>query len=184
VSQPIAAFDGPKGLRVGQGYDIHRLVPNRRLILAGVELPWDLGLEGHSDGDAVCHALSDAILGAAGMGDIGMYFPSDDMRWKDASSIRLLEGLGRMVAEAGLQVYNADVTVVLEVPRLGPYRDAMIANLAEALKLPTSRLGLKAKSNDGLGPVGNGDAIAAMAVVLVGAAPGDPGKAVGGSGDR
>lgn len=166
---------------MGQGYDIHRLVPDRKLILAGVELPWDLGLEGHSDGDAVCHALADAVLGAVGMGDIGTYFPSSDMRWKDASSIRLLEGLGRMVTEAGLQVYNADVTVVLEVPRLGPYREAMIANLAAALGLPPSRIGLKAKSNDGLGPVGNGEAIAALAVVLVGAAPGDPGGAAGAS---
>lgn len=167
MSRPIASFDGPTGLRVGQGYDIHRLVPNRRLILAGVELPWDLGLEGHSDGDAVCHALADALLGAAGMGDIGTHFPSDDLRWKDASSIRLLEGLGSLVADAGLQVLNADVTVVLEVPRLGPYREAMIANLAGALRLPPSRVGLKAKSNDGLGPLGSGEAIAALAVVLV-----------------
>lgn len=171
MSQPIASFDAPRGLRVGQGYDIHRLVPDRKLILAGVELPWDLGLEGHSDGDAICHALADAILGAAALGDIGTYFPSDDMQWKDASSIRLLEGLGRMVAGAGLQVVNADVTVILEVPRIGPYREAMVANLAAALKLSTSQVGLKAKSNDGLGPVGHGEAIAALAVVLVGPLP-------------
>jgi 2-C-methyl-D-erythritol 2,4-cyclodiphosphate synthase len=168
LSQPIGGFDAPQGLRVGQGYDIHRLVPGRRLVLAGVEMPWDLGLEGHSDGDAVCHALADAVLGAAGMGDIGTYFPSEDMRWKDASSILLLEGLGKMVADAGLQVFNADVTVILEVPRIGPYREAMVANLAAALSVPPSRVGLKAKSNDGLGPVGTGDAIAALAVVLVG----------------
>ena len=170
MSRPVTSLDAPGGLRVGQGYDIHRLVPGRKLILAGVELPWDLGLEGHSDGDAVCHALADAILGAAGMGDIGTHFPSDDMRWKDASSIRQLEGLGRMIAGAGLEVLNADVTVVLEVPRLGPYREAMIASLAGALGLPPSRVGLKAKSNDGLGPVGGGEAIAALAVVLVGPA--------------
>lgn len=173
MSRPIAGFDAPSGLRVGQGYDIHRLVPGRRLVLAGVELPWDLGLEGHSDGDAICHALADAVLGAAGMGDIGTYFPSEDARWKDASSIGLLEGLGKMVADAGLAVLNADVTVILEVPRIGPYRDAMVANLAGALQLPVSHVGLKAKSNDGVGPVGSGDAIAALAVALVGPRPVD-----------
>ncbi|MEA2684764.1 MAG: 2-C-methyl-D-erythritol 2,4-cyclodiphosphate synthase [Chloroflexota bacterium] len=171
MSAPVTNFDAPGGLRVGQGYDIHRLVTGRKLVLAGVELPWDLGLEGHSDGDAICHALADAVLGAAGMGDIGTHFPSDDMRWKDASSLGLLEGLGKLLAAAGLRVYNADVTVVLEVPRLGPYREAMISNLAAALVLPPSRVGLKAKSNDGLGPVGSGDAIAALAVVLVGESP-------------
>ena len=136
-----------------------------------MELPWDLGLEGHSDGDAICHALADAVLGAAGLGDIGTYFPSEDMKWKDASSIRLLAGLGTMVGNAGLQVFNADVTVILEVPRIGPYREAMVANLAGALNLPPSRIGLKAKSNDGIGPIGHGEAVAALAVVLVGARP-------------
>ena len=153
---------------MGQGYDIHRLVPDRKLILAGVELPWDLGLEGHSDGDAICHALADAVLGAAGLGDIGTHFPSEDMQWKDASSIHLLGGLEKMLADVGLQVFNADVTVILEVPRIGPYREAMVANLAAALGLPPSRVGLKAKSNDGLGPIGHGEAVAALAVVLVG----------------
>jgi len=171
VSQPTAAFDAPMGLRVGQGYDIHRLAPGRKLILAGVELPWDLGLHGHSDGDAVCHALADAVLGAAGLGDIGTHFPSEDMRWKDASSIVLLEGLGKLVADAGLQVLNADVTVILEVPRLGPYREAMVANLARALRVPAAQVSVKAKSNDGLGPVGHGEAIAALAVVLLGPRP-------------
>ena len=167
MSGPVTRFDAPRGIRVGQGYDIHRLVPGRKLVLAGVELPWDLGLEGHSDGDAICHALADAVLGAAAMGDIGTHFPSEDPRWKDASSIGLLEGLGKMVAGAGLRVLNVDVTVILEVPRIGPYREAMVSNLAAALQLPPSHVGLKAKSNDGLGPVGNGDAIAALAVALV-----------------
>ena len=168
MSEPVTNFDGPRGLRVGQGYDIHRLVPGRRLILGGVELPWDLGLEGHSDGDAVCHALADAILGAAGLGDIGTYFPSEDARWKDASSIGLLAGLARMVSEAGLLVHNADITVILEVPRLAPYREAMRANLAEALGIAPEQIGVKGKTNDHLGPIGQGEAIAAMAVVLVG----------------
>jgi 2-C-methyl-D-erythritol 2,4-cyclodiphosphate synthase len=166
----VGAFSAPGGLRVGHGYDIHRLVEGRRLVLAGVELPWDLGLEGHSDGDAVCHALADAVLGAAGMGDIGTYFPSDEPRWKDASSIILLEGVAKMIAGAGLQVFNADVTVVLEVPRLGPYREAMREKLAGALAVNPAAIGLKAKTNDHLGPIGRGEAIAAMAVVLVGAA--------------
>lgn len=158
---------GAAGLRVGQGFDIHRLVPGRRLVLAGVTLPWDLGLEGHSDGDAICHAVADALLGAAGLGDIGQHFPSDDPRWKDASSIGLLAGLGTLLDEAGFVVHNIDVTVVMEVPRLGPYRDEMIARLAEAVRLPPAQVGLKAKSNDGLGPVGAGEAIAALAVALV-----------------
>jgi 2-C-methyl-D-erythritol 2,4-cyclodiphosphate synthase len=161
------------GLRVGQGYDIHRLVPGRRLVLAGVELPWDLGLEGHSDSDAICHALTDAILGAAGMGDIGTYFPSEDMRWKDAASIELLREVGRLVAGKGLRVHNADVTVIMEVPRIGPYREAMLANLAQAIDVAPDEVGLKAKSNDRLGPVGRGEAIAALAVVLVGPAAPD-----------
>jgi len=168
VSHPVATFSAPGGLRVGQGYDIHRLVPGRRLILAGIELPWEMGLEGHSDGDAVCHALADAILGAAGMGDIGTYFPSEDARWKDASSIGLLKGLAAMVEEAGLRVHNADITVILEVPRLGPYREAMRVSLAEALGIAPGQVGIKGKTNDHLGPVGQGEAIAALAVVLVG----------------
>ena len=168
MSEGEPNFNSSQGLRVGQGYDIHRLVPDRRLVLGGVELPWDLGLEGHSDGDAVCHALADAILGAAGMGDIGTYFPSDDERWKGASSIGLLESLAKLVDEAGLQVHNADITVILEVPRLGPYREAMRDRLAAALGIAPGRVGVKGKTNDLLGPIGQGEAIAALAVVLVG----------------
>jgi 2-C-methyl-D-erythritol 2,4-cyclodiphosphate synthase len=155
------------GLRVGQGYDIHRLVPGRPLVLAGVTLPWDLGLAGHSDGDAICHAVADALLGAAGLGDIGQHFPSHDPQWKDASSIGLLAGLGTLLEQAGFVVHNIDVTVVMEVPRLDAYREAMITSLAEALALAPVQVGLKAKTNDGLGPVGGGEAIAAMAVALV-----------------
>jgi 2-C-methyl-D-erythritol 2,4-cyclodiphosphate synthase len=171
VSAPVTDFDAPLGLRVGQGYDIHRLVPDRPLVLAGVTLPWDLGLEGHSDGDAVCHALADAMLGAAAMGDIGSHFPDTDPRWKDASSILVLEGLAAMLADRGLGIHNADVTVIAEVPKIGPYRDAMVANLAAALGVSAERIGLKAKSNERLGPVGAGEAIAALAVVLVGNRP-------------
>ncbi|MFN2464451.1 MAG: 2-C-methyl-D-erythritol 2,4-cyclodiphosphate synthase [Candidatus Dormibacteria bacterium] len=155
-------------MRVGQGYDIHRLVAGRRLVLGGVELPSDVGLEGHSDGDAICHALADAILGAAGLGDIGTYFPSDDPRWKDASSIGLLASLATMVAGAGLRVHNADVTVILEVPRLAPYRDAIRDSLAQSLGVSPRQVGVKGKTNDHLGPIGQGEAVAALAVVLLG----------------
>ena len=155
-------------LRVGQGYDIHRLVPDRPLVLAGVTIPFDLGLEGHSDGDAICHALADAMLGAAGMGDIGTHFPADDPKWKDASSIALLGSLTQALAGAGLVVHNADVTAILEVPRLGPYREEMVANLARALGVSPELVGVKGKSNERLGPVGAGEAIAALAVVLLG----------------
>jgi 2-C-methyl-D-erythritol 2,4-cyclodiphosphate synthase len=155
-------------LRVGQGYDIHRLVPNRPLVLAGVTIPFDLGLEGHSDGDAICHALADAMLGAAGLGDIGRYFPDDDPQYRDANSLGLLEALAAKLAERGLVVHNADVTAILEVPRLGAYRDEMTANLSRALGVGADRVGVKAKSNERLGPIGAGEAIAALAVVLIG----------------
>lgn len=157
----------PGSSRVGQGYDIHRLVLGRPLVLAGVTLPWDLGLEGHSDGDAICHALADALLGASGMGDIGAHFPSDDPRWKDASSIDLVAAVGVMLDKGGFAVQNVDLTVILEVPRIGPYREEMIAKLAQALRVQPDQVGLKAKSNDRLGPVGSGEAIAALAVALI-----------------
>ena len=155
---------------MGHGYDIHRLVVGRPLVLGGVTLPWDLGLSGHSDGDAVCHALIDAVLGAAGLGDIGQHFPDDDPAYKDASSLQLLAGLGPALAAAGLAVVNVDVTVILEVPRLGPYRPAIVAALAGALGIEPGRVSIKAKTNEGLGAVGAGEAIAAHAVVLLGPA--------------
>jgi 2-C-methyl-D-erythritol 2,4-cyclodiphosphate synthase len=167
VSEASGNGVGVGGLRVGHGYDVHRLVPGRSLVLAGVTLPWDLGLAGYSDGDAICHAVADALLGAAALGDIGQHFPSEDPQWKDASSIGMLAGLGDLLDQEGFVVQNIDVTVVMEVPRLGPYREEMIARLAEAVRLPPGQVGLKAKSNDGLGPVGAGEAIAAMAVALV-----------------
>jgi 2-C-methyl-D-erythritol 2,4-cyclodiphosphate synthase len=167
VSPPVTGEVPPGTLRVGQGYDIHRLVLGRPLVLAGVTLPWDLGLEGHSDGDAVCHALADALLGASGMGDIGRHFPSDDPKWKDAASIEILGAVATMLDQGGFAVQNVDVTVIVEVPRIGPYREEMIGKLAGALGVLPYQVGLKAKSNDRLGPVGSGEAIAAIAVALV-----------------
>src|SRR5258708_6208657 len=159
--------EGQPSFRIGQGYDIHRLVMGRPLVLAGVTLPWDLGLDGHSDGDSVCHALTDALLGAAGMGDIGQQFPSSDERWKDASSLELLSQVAARLRAAGFAIGNVDVTVVLEVPRLDPYREAMLERLAEAIGISVQDVGLKAKTTDGLGPEGTGEAISAFAVALV-----------------
>lgn len=159
--------EGRASVRIGQGFDIHRLVMGRPLVLAGVTLPWDLGLDGHSDGDTVCHALTDALLGAAGMGDIGQQFPSSDERWKDASSLELLSQVAARLRGAGFAIGNVDVTVVLEVPRLGPYREAMIEKLAGAIGIGVHDVGLKAKTTDGLGPEGAGEAISAFAVALV-----------------
>jgi 2-C-methyl-D-erythritol 2,4-cyclodiphosphate synthase len=163
----VRGEDGAGSFRIGQGYDIHRLVVGRPLVLAGVTLPWDLGLEGHSDGDAVCHALADALLGASGMGDIGHHFPSDDPTWKDAASIKLLGAVAMMLGEAGYTVQNVDLTIILEVPRIGPYRQEMISKVAEALRVQPGQVAVKAKSNDRLGPVGSGEAIAVLAVALV-----------------
>jgi 2-C-methyl-D-erythritol 2,4-cyclodiphosphate synthase len=154
-------------VRIGHGYDIHRLVPDRPLVLAGVELHYDLGLQGHSDADVISHAVTDALLGAAGLGDIGSLFPNDDPQWKDARSAEMLRNVVARLSERGLRVISVDITVVLEVPKLGPYRDAMLAQLSGALGLATDRIGLKAKTNEGLGPVGAGEAIAAFAVALL-----------------
>jgi 2-C-methyl-D-erythritol 2,4-cyclodiphosphate synthase len=153
--------------RVGLGYDIHRLVIGRPLVLGGLTLPWDLGLEGHSDADPVCHALTDALLGAAGLPDIGTLFPDDDDRFKDASSLDLLRDCAQRVRERGFTVVNCDVTLVLEVPRLKPYREEVVANLANALGVGPEQVSIKAKTNERLGPVGAGEAIACMAVVLL-----------------
>jgi 2-C-methyl-D-erythritol 2,4-cyclodiphosphate synthase len=155
------------GFRVGHGYDVHRLVAGRPLVLGGITLPWDVGLAGHSDGDAVCHALTDAVLGAAGAGDIGSLFPSEDEGLRGADSLVLLRKAVAVVRERGQAVVNADVTVVLEVPRLAPYRERMAAALAAALGVPPDRVGIKAKTNEGLGEIGRGEAIAAFAVVLL-----------------
>ncbi len=130
-------------------------------------MPWDLGLEGHSDADPICHALTDALLGAAGMGDIGQHFPSSDPRWKDVSSLELLAEVAGKLRGAGFAIGNVDVTVVLEVPRLGPYRDVMIEKLAAAVGVGADAVGLKAKTTDGLGAEGAGEAISAFAVALI-----------------
>jgi 2-C-methyl-D-erythritol 2,4-cyclodiphosphate synthase len=148
---------------VGIGYDCHKLAAGRRLVLGGVEIEHELGLEGHSDADVLTHAIIDALLGAAGLGDIGEHFPDSDERYRDADSIALLEEvLGRLRA-AGLVLVNIDATVIMERPKLGPYRTAIRSRLAEALGLAHERVSVKATTNEGMGFVGRGEGVAALA---------------------
>lgn len=154
-------------MRVGIGYDSHRFAEGRKLILGGVEIPYPQGLLGHSDSDAVAHALTDAILGAAGLGDIGKMFPAADPRWRNANSIDLLRRAYLKVVESGLNFVSADITVIAEQPLLGPYIDAMRERLAEALVAGFSTLSVKAKTNEGMGWIGRGEGIAAIAVATL-----------------
>jgi 2-C-methyl-D-erythritol 2,4-cyclodiphosphate synthase len=148
----------------GIGYDSHRLAEGRRLILGGVEVPGEHGLEGHSDADVLTHAVIDALLGAAGLGDIGEHFPDSDERWRDADSLVLLETVVRKVIAAGLQIVNVDCTVMMERPKLGPHREAIRARLAETLGLPVQRVNVKATTGEGIGFVGRGEGVAALAI--------------------
>ena len=153
--------------RAGTGYDNHRLVDGRPLIVAGVTVPSERGALGHSDADVVCHAATDAVLGAAGLGDIGRHFPDTDPRWKDASSLVLLEQAAAMVREAGYEIGNLDVTVILERPKIKDYVDEMRERLARALGTDASRVSVKGKTNEGMDAVGRGEAIAAHAIALI-----------------
>lgn len=155
------------GFRVGHGFDAHRLGEGRPLMLGGVQVPHPQGLVGHSDGDCILHALCDALLGAAALGDMGRYFPSSDPRWKGVPSLVFLEEVRRLVAAARYAVENVDVTVVAEAPHLGPHCEAMRQTLAGGLGLEAGQVSVKAKSSDGLGAVGRGEGIAAFAVVLL-----------------
>lgn len=154
-------------LRVGSGFDAHRLEPGRRLMLGGVEVPHDRGLQGHSDGDCLIHAVCDAVLGAAGAGDMGRHFPSRDARWKDASSVVFARETARLVRERGYDIENVDATVIAEAPALHPHLAAMSGTLAAALGVEPERVSVKAKSSDGLGALGRREGIAAMAVALL-----------------
>lgn len=153
--------------RAGTGYDLHRLVAGRPLVLGGVTVPSDAGALGHSDADVVCHAATDAILGAACLGDIGTHFPDSDARWKDASSLDLLRRAGELAAEQGLQVGNLDVTVILEKPKIKDAIPEMRARVAAALGMDIDRVSIKGKTNEGVDAVGRGEAIAAHAVALL-----------------
>ena len=154
-------------MRAGIGYDIHRFEEGRPLILGGLDLPGEPGLAGHSDADVLLHAIIDAILGAAGLGDIGQHFPPDDSQWKNASSLDLLTRTLRLVRESGFAVESLDSTVIAERPRLAPHIQAMRQRIAAALGLEQSCVNVKATTNDGIGAIGRGEAIAAMAVAVV-----------------
>jgi 2-C-methyl-D-erythritol 4-phosphate cytidylyltransferase / 2-C-methyl-D-erythritol 2,4-cyclodiphosphate synthase len=153
--------------RVGTGYDLHRLVEGRPLVIGGVTIPFERGPLGHSDGDVACHAATDAILGAAGFGDIGRHFPDTDPRWKDADSLTLLREAARMVREQGYEVGNLDITVILERPKIKDVIQQMCVRLAAALGIEPSRVSVKGKTNEGVDAVGRGEAVASHAVALL-----------------
>jgi 2-C-methyl-D-erythritol 2,4-cyclodiphosphate synthase len=154
-------------VRVGIGYDSHRFAAGRPLVMGGIIIPHDLGLDGWSDADAATHALIDAILGAAGLGDIGQMFPPDDPKWKDASSLDLLRRASLKVAELGLSLAHADITIIAEQPKLAPYVDQMREKLADAAVSGFSNVSVKAKTNEGMGFIGRGEGIAVIAVALL-----------------
>ena len=154
-------------LRIGQGYDVHRLVAGRKLVRGGEEIPFAVGLDGHSDADVLLHALGDALLGAASLGDLGRHFPPSDERWRGASSVDLLARIVALVQESGYRVVNCDLTLVAEAPKLSPYRERIIARIARILGIEENAVGLKATTNEGLGAIGRGEGMAAFAVVLL-----------------
>lgn len=154
-------------IRVGQGYDAHRLVPGRKLILGGVEIPNDLGLLGHSDADVLVHAVIDALLGAAGEGNIGLLFPDSDPRYKDANSIGLLEYTAELLRKRGWNVVNLDSTVIAQTPRLAPYLCSMAERMAAAIGISADFVSVKAKTEEGMGFTGNKEGIASQAVCLI-----------------
>lgn len=159
-------------LRIGQGYDVHRLVEGRRLIIGGVEIPSSRGLLGHSDADVLLHALSDALLGAAALGDIGRHFPDTDVRYAGADSRVLLRAVVEQVSARGFRVLNVDSTVIAQRPKLAPHVDAMVANIAADLGIRPEQVNVKAKTNEGIGHLGRAEGIAAHAIALLESAGG------------
>lgn len=153
-------------MRIGIGYDSHRLVEGRKLIIGGVEIPFEKGLDGHSDADVLCHAITDAIIGALGLGDIGVHFPDTDQKWKDASSIQMLSQIMELVKQKGFDLHYIDSIVIAEKPKLLTFIDTMKKNISKA-GIPENSLNIKAKTNEGMGLIGQGDGIAAQAVCLL-----------------
>ena len=153
--------------RSGIGYDLHRLSGGRKFILGGIEVPFDKGCVGHSDGDALAHAICDALLGAAGLGDIGTHFPDTDPRWKGANSLRFLEHIRLLLADNRLRIVHLDAIVIAERPKLGPHFAAMRDALAAALGIQAAQINLKAKTNEGVGSIGRGEAVAAQAIATL-----------------
>ena len=156
-----------EGNRIGIGYDIHRLVEGRKLVLGGVDIPFEKGLLGHSDSDVLTHAICDALLGAAALGDIGTHFPDNDPQWAGASSLEFLSRVVEMLTEKGYRVHNVDATVMAERPKLRPYVQSIRESLASALQVDVDQVNIKAKTNEGLESVGRGEAIVAQAVALL-----------------
>ena len=154
-------------LRIGHGYDVHRLTEGRKLILGGVEIPWEKGLQGHSDADVLVHAVMDALTGAARLGDIGKLFPDTDPAYAGISSLKLLAEVGRLMGEKGFTVVNIDATLLAQAPKVGPYRAQMVENMAAALKIDPEQVNVKATTEEKLGFTGDGSGMAAHAVVLL-----------------
>jgi len=162
-------------VRIGFGYDSHRLVKGRKLIVGGVEIPYDRGLLGHSDADVLLHAICDAVLGAAGEGDLGRHFPDTDPAYKDIPSRELLIRVNRIATKKGFRINNVDTTVVLENPKLKEYLNKMVINVADMLEVDRDRINIKATTNEGMGFIGRGEGVAAFAVVLIEETEGDIG---------
>ena len=154
-------------MRIGHGYDVHRLVEGRRLVLGGVEIPWEKGLLGHSDADVLCHAIADALLGAAGERDIGYHFPDSDDKYKDISSLVLLGYVKDILNSRGAAISNIDATVIMQRPKIAAHIPEMIKNIASALGIPESDVNIKATTEEGLGFTGNGEGVAAHAVCII-----------------
>ena len=154
-------------IRCGNGYDAHRLAPGRKLILGGVEIPHDRGLDGHSDADVLCHAIADALLGAIGESDIGHHFPNTDESIRGISSLEILERVSALLQQKNARAINVDATLIAEAPKIAPHIPAMREKIAAALHLESSRIGIKATTNEGLGAIGRGEGMAAMAVATV-----------------
>lgn len=158
---------GNKTMRVGMGYDVHKLTEGRELILGGVKIPWEMGLLGHSDADVVVHAIMDAILGAAALRDIGRHFPDTDPQYKGISSILLLRKVGELLKEKGYYIVNIDATIIAQKPKLLPYMDTMIENVAEALELSADQVNIKATTEEGLGFTGSLQGISSQAICAI-----------------
>lgn len=154
-------------IRMGQGYDVHRLVEGRKLILGGKEIPFEKGLLGHSDADVLTHAICDALLGAAALGDIGRRFPDSDAKYKDINSLKLLAEVGKMLHTMGCEINNIDATVIAQAPKISPYIDEMRRNIADTLNISTGAVSIKATTEEGLGFTGKKEGIAASAVAVI-----------------
>lgn len=154
-------------MRVGMGYDVHRLAENRRLIIGGVEIPYEKGLLGHSDADVLLHAVMDALLGAAALGDIGKHFPDNDPAYAGADSLALTRCVRQILTDHGYRIGNVDATIIAQKPKMAPYREAMRQNIAEALGVETDRISIKATTEEGLGFTGTGEGISAQAIALI-----------------